>query len=110
MVEKFNWRKFHDTGLDHTPAREKEQMLKNIKERDKIFAERKTQLVGVVKDLILSENIQNPLDQLTIKLLQKLMDANPDKFLGIRSARSLIQTYFFGEMRNLKFSLGLIKE
>src|SRR3989344_9379248 len=110
MAEKFNWRKFHSTiSKEGTPEKIPE-VTENIIKRDKAFTERKAHLVAVVRELILSEGIQDPNKQLTLKFLQKLIDSNPTKFIGLKNTDAILKTYFMGSLYNLKFSLGLIKE
>jgi len=110
MAERFPLNRFYSTDRNKTATPRKEQVSRHIADKDRLIAERKRHLIEVIKELIVSENIQNPAEQLTLKVLQGWMDNNADKFLGLKSVNSMIRTYFLGEMTNLKFSLGLIKE
>jgi hypothetical protein len=88
----------------------REETFEDVKKKDGLVSERKAQIVSTIKELIASEGMENPAKELTIEVLQSWLNKHPDKFFGLKDSSNILGTYFYGGMKNLKFSLGLIKE
>jgi|ERR1035437_129506 hypothetical protein len=106
MTEKFDLKKLYAVEIPGN----RQQAFDNVKNKDASIEERKAQIIEAIKELIVSENMQNPAKQLTVKVLQIWIDNNPDKFFGITRVDSVLKTYFYSQMSSLKFSLGLVEE
>ena len=91
-------------------ARTNREILNNVAKKDSLVAERKTAMVSVIHELLIIKDIKNPVKELSHELLQQWMNEYPDKFFGLKDVESILNVYFFRSIKNLKFSLGLIKD
>ena len=71
-----------------------------IKKHDEEIVSRRRAMVSNIREPCNEKGITEQL--LTLKLLQKLMNENSDKFFGVKTASGLLATYFLNTLSTLK--------
>ena len=102
--------KFRNLYAYETKPKNSREAFEKVEEKDEYIKSRKQQLVNSIRELAIAEGVGRPGKKLTIKTLRRWVETYPDKFLGLSDIDSILRTYFFGSIENLRFVLSRTNE
>lgn len=86
--------------IAHEASKGTEHFKKALREHDEEIIRRREMMTGSIKEICNDKSLDP--SKLTIKLLQQFIIEYPERFLNLRSAKSILAKYFLGSMETVK--------